>query len=46
MKIIKKLKNKKTSGELSVQFMDFKNYINILNGNLKYKFEKNLPSLF
>ena len=44
--IIKKLKNKKTSGELSVQFMDFKKLYKYFKWKPKYKFEKTLPSLF
>ena len=44
--VLKKLKNKKTSGELSVQFMDFKKLYKYFKWKPKHKFEKTLPSLF
>ena len=35
-KILRSMKNKKTKGEIKYQFMDFPNYIDILNGNLNF----------
>ena len=35
-KISRSTKNKKSKGEIKYQFMDFPNYIDILNGNLNF----------
>ena len=43
--IMNGLKNKKTSGELSVQFMDYKKLNKYFKWKPKYKIEKVLPSL-
>lgn len=43
--IVKGLKNKKTSGELSVQFMDYKKLNKYFNWKPKYKIDQVLPFL-
>jgi CDP-glucose 4,6-dehydratase len=45
-KTIKNIKKNKTSGEISVQFMDFKKLYKYFKWKPKIKFEKTLPSLF
>jgi dTDP-D-glucose 4,6-dehydratase len=45
-KIIKNIKNNKTIGEISVQFMDFKKLYKYFRWKPKKNFEKSLPSLF
>ena len=45
-KIIKNIKNNKTPGEISVQFMDFKKLYKNFKWKPKKNFEKSLPKLF
>tara|TARA_B110000483_G_C18160547_1_gene529141 strand:+ start:328 stop:1353 length:1026 start_codon:yes stop_codon:yes gene_type:complete len=45
-KTIKNIKKNKTTGEISVQFMDFKRLHKYFKWKPKRKFEKTLPSLF
>ena len=44
--IFKKMKNKKTTGELSIQYMDYEKINHYLGLHPKYKFTKTLPALF
>jgi len=44
--IYKKMKNKKTTGELSIQYMDYEKINHYLGWHPKYKFTKTLPALF
>jgi nucleoside-diphosphate-sugar epimerase len=40
------MKNKKTTGELSIQYMDYEKINHYLGWQPKYKFTKTLPTLF
>jgi len=44
--IFKKMKNKKTTGELSIQYMDYEKINHYLGWQPKYKFTKTLPTIF